>query len=232
MRVQQQIQSDPLLRRAATNSEHVSVSPDELDLLARRDPAKRRCAPAEQDHTGVAGQVPSLIQLNRPLLVEAVDVAAVDVDLAHPGPLGLDGQFSAILLSLETDRRCLDPHGQVLGHQRDRAPFGGEVQCDRQNARVVVAEAEAVRQRSWIGVVQLDANGAAQIVDRNGGVQAPVNHPEVVKVAQGRTGEVAQLAVVALALKLADHHNRSTTSCSSKRRIACGSLSKTDVSMT
>jgi hypothetical protein len=35
-----------------------------------------------------------------------------------------------------------------------------------------------------------------------------MNHPEVVKVAQGRTGEVAELAVVTLALKLADHHNR------------------------
>ena len=98
--------------------------------------------------------------------------------------------------------------GQVLGHQRDRAPFGGEVQRDGKNARVIVAEAEAVGQRRWIGVVQLDPNGAPEIVDRDGCIQAPVNHPELVKVAQGRTGEVAQFAVVTLAFKLADHHNR------------------------
>jgi hypothetical protein len=35
-----------------------------------------------------------------------------------------------------------------------------------------------------------------------------VSHSEVVEVAQGSTGEVTELAVVALALKLADHHNR------------------------
>ena len=35
-----------------------------------------------------------------------------------------------------------------------------------------------------------------------------MNQPEVVKVAQGRTGEVAQFAVVTLSLKLADDDNR------------------------
>jgi len=156
----------------------------------------------------MAGQVSSFIQFNQPLLVKAVDVAAIDIDFAHPSPLGLHSELGAILLSLQTDRRCLHSHGQVFGHQRDCAPFGGQVQCDRQNARVIVAEAEAVRQRRWIGVVQLDANGAAQIVDRNGGIQPTVSHSEVVEVAQGSTGEVTELAVVALALKLADHHNR------------------------
>jgi hypothetical protein len=34
-----------------------------------------------------------------------------------------------------------------------------------------------------------------------------VNHPELIKVAQGGTGEVTKLAVVTLALELTDHHN-------------------------
>src|SRR5215211_8848597 len=109
------------------NPEHVAVSLDQLDLFARHDPAKRRSAAAEQDDAGMTRQVSSLVQLKEPLLIEAVDIAAVHFNLAHPGPFGFNSELSAVLLRLEADRRRLDSHREVLGHQRDGAPFSCKV---------------------------------------------------------------------------------------------------------
>jgi hypothetical protein len=56
-------------------------------------------------------------------------------------------------------------------------------------------------------VIELHANAAATIVHGNGIIKTTVNDPQLVEVAERRTGEVAQLIVMALGLQLGDHHN-------------------------
>ena len=132
---------------------------------------------------------------------------AADLDLGHPGPLALDGELGAILLGGQADRGRLDPHRQILGHQRDVATLRGVVEGNGQDARIVVAEPESGREDAGIGVVQLDVHRAAEIVGRDRGVQAAVGDPQIIQVPQRGTGEVAQLAVVPLGLQLGDHHH-------------------------
>ena len=62
-------------------------------------------------------------------------------------------------------------------------------------------------QRVGVGVVELDADGAALVTDRHRLVEPAVGDPQLVEHPQGRAGEVAQLRVVPLALELGDDHD-------------------------
>jgi hypothetical protein len=57
-------------------------------------------------------------------------------------------------------------------------------------------------------VVELDAQGAAQVPDRHRLVEPAVLDPQVVEHPQRRPGEVAELGVVPLALELGDDDDR------------------------
>ena len=59
-----------------------------------------------------------------------------------------------------------------------------------------------------VGVVELDAQGAAVVADRHRRVEPAVLDPQVVQQPQRLPGEVAQLGVVALGLQLGDHDDR------------------------
>ena len=156
----------------------------------------------------MAGQVAGLLEVDHPVVVQLVEVGRGHLHLGHPGPAGLGGQLGEVLLGLEADRRGLDPHRQVLGHQRDVGALDGEVVGDREDPRVVVAEPEARRQRGGVGVVQLDPDGAAGVTDGDGLVEPAVQDAQLVEGPQGGTGEVAELGMVALALQLGDDHDR------------------------
>ena len=66
---------------------------------------------------------------------------------------------------------------------------------------------EAGRQHRRVGVVELDAQGAAAVADRDRLVQPAVGDPQVVEQPQRLAGEVAQLGVVPLGLELGDDHD-------------------------
>ena len=83
-----------------------------------------------------------------------------------------------------------------------------EVLGDGQDAGVVVAEPEAGGQRERVGVVELDAQGAAVVADRHRGVEPALADPQVVEQPQGLAGEVAELRVVPLGLELGDDDDR------------------------
>ena len=204
-----------------------------LSSLARRDAAERRRAAAEQHDTGVAGQIPRLLQLEAPLRVEAVEIHLPSTSIsAHPRPLGLHGELGAVFLGAQPDGRGLDPHRQILGDQGDVAALGGDVSATARIRESLSPSRKPAGRSRWIGVVQLDPDGAAEVVDRDRRIQPAMDDPQLVEVPQRRTGEVAELAVVPFGLQLGDHDHRKTTSCSAKRRSACGSLSRTEVSMT
>ena len=97
--------------------------------------------------------------------------------------------------------------GQVLGDQGDQVTLVGEVAGHGEDPGVVVAEAEARRQRVGVGVVELDPDGASVGAHGHRLVESPVGDPQVVELTQRRTREEPQLGVVPLALELGDHHH-------------------------
>ena len=203
--VEQEVERDPLLGRAAVDAEGVAVAAHQLDVLVGRHPTEPAALVGDEHQAGVARQVARLGEVELAGLVERVEVGAVDVDLAHPGPAGLERELGPVLLGDEADRRRLDPHRQVLGDERDVVPLVGEVARHRQDAGVVVAEPEAGGERLGVGVVELDPDGAALLADRQGDVEGAVLHAQVVEETQRRPREVAELGVVPLPLQLGDH---------------------------
>src|SRR5262249_37818583 len=134
-------------------------------------------------------------------------IGCLYVDLHHPGPTGLDRELGAVLLSREADRRRLDAHRQVLGHDRDVDTFVREVLGYREDARVVVTEAEARRQRVGVGVVELHAERATRIPNGDRAVEAAVLDTQLVESAERGPGEVPELGMVSFGLELRDHHD-------------------------
>jgi hypothetical protein len=197
----------PLLRRAAVDAERLPVTAHQVHALVGPDPAQRAAPPGDQHQAGVAGQPPRLVEVEDSVVVQLVELAGPDLDLGHPGPAGLRGQLGEVLLRVEAHRGRLDPHRQVLGDQGDAVTLLGQVVGHRQDARVVVTEPEPRRQGRGIGVVELDAQGAAAVADRHRLVETAVPDPQVVEHPQRRPGEVPQLGVVTLALQLGDHHD-------------------------
>ncbi|CAM5228061.1 hypothetical protein STANM309S_01619 [Streptomyces tanashiensis] len=57
-------------------------------------------------------------------------------------------------------------------------------------------------------MVEFDTQGAAQLPDGEGGVEASVPDPEVVEQAQGLPGEVAEFGMVPLGLQLRHDDDR------------------------
>ena len=184
---------------------NASRSPaDEPDLLVGADPPQTASPRREQDETGVARQLGGAGVLDATAVVELVELLGGDLELLHAGPAGVDALLVAVLLRLEAARRRLDPHREVLGHDRDVGALVGEVAGHREDARVVVAEPEAGGQRRGVGVVELDAQRAAVGADGDRLVEPTLADPQVVEQPQGLPGEVAELRVVALALELRD----------------------------
>jgi hypothetical protein len=56
-------------------------------------------------------------------------------------------------------------------------------------------------------MIQLDPDGAAEVANREVGVEAPMRHPQVVQVAQGLAGEETQFGMVAFGLQFGDDHD-------------------------
>ena len=208
--VEQHLQRDPLLGRAAVDAERLAVAADQVHLLVGADPAQRRTAVGEQHQARVAGQLAGRLEVEHAVVVQLVELGGRDLELGHAGVagVGVADRLGAVLLGVEADRGRLDPQRQVLGDQRDVEALVGEVAGHREDPGVVVAEPEAGRQRRRVGVVELDPERAALVADRHRLVEPAVLDPQLVEHPQRGAGEVAQLGVVPLALQLGDHHDR------------------------
>ncbi|CAB4929271.1 unannotated protein [freshwater metagenome] len=204
--VQQQVQRDPLLGRAAVQSERLAVPAHQLHVLVGGHPAQRRAAGGEQDQPGVGGQLGGRGHEQGAPVVEHRDLVVGQRQLGHPGPAGVHRPPAAVLVGVQADRRRLDPQRDVLGHQAHVPALGPQVQRDDHDPAVVAVVAEPGRQHRGVGVVELDVQRAALVADRDRGVQPAVLHPQVVQHPQGLPGEPAQFGVVPLLLQLADHH--------------------------
>jgi hypothetical protein len=74
--------------------------------------------------------------------------------------------------------------------------------------RFVVAKPKPAGQHVGVGVVELDAQGSARLVDLDRLIQVPVLDPQIVEEPQRSPREVAELGMMPLPLELRDHHDR------------------------
>ena len=207
--VEQHLQGDPLLGGAAVDAEGLPVAAHQPHLLVGADPAQGGAAVRQQHQAAVAGQLAGGGQVERPVVVQLVELGGGHVELGHAGVarVGVADRVAAVVLGVQADRRCLDAQRQVLGHERDRMALVGEVAGHREDPGVVVAQPESRRQRRRVGVVELDPDGATVVADRHRLVEAAVRDPQIVEHPQRGPGEEAQLRMVPLALQLGDHHH-------------------------
>jgi len=207
-RVEQQVERDPLFGRTAVQSEGVPVGPDEPQHVVGVDAAQgRRRAPARDD-ARVNRQGGDLLARHAAVVVEVVDLVGGQLQLHEARPAGVAGLLVLVLLGGQADRGGLDAQRQILGDQHDLTPLGRVVDRHRQDARVVVAQPEPGRQRVGVRVIQLDAHRPVGVVDRDGVVEAPVPHPQVVEEAQHHAGGLPQFGVVSLGLELVHDDER------------------------
>ena len=183
--------------------------------LSGRDPAQRRRAAAEQPQPGVAGQLAGRVEVDHAVAEQGVDVVARPTSTsAIPVQPERHHVQRAVLVGRQPDRGRLHPQRHVLGDQHDlaepgRAPLGGQVQRAGEDAGVVAVAAESRRQHRRVGVVELDVQGAARVGPTGTGASSrPCSIRRSSSMPQRLPGEPAELGVVALALQLADHHQR------------------------
>ena len=94
--------------------------------------------------------------------------------------------------------------GRSLETTTTSRPSAARLAATARIRRVVVAEPEAGGQDGRVGVVQLDAQGAAVVPEGDRDVEAAVLDAQVVQHPQRGPGEVAELGVVPLGLELRD----------------------------
>ena len=169
-----------------------------------------------QHQSGVAGQPGGLAGAASGQLsdvdglagVQRVQLRLAQLQLGHAGPARVGRLAVPVLVGGQAHRRGLDAQRHVLADQRDVLALGGQRPGHGQDPAVPGVVAEPRREHRGIGVVQLDPQGTARVVDRYRLVQPAVGDPQVVEQAQALAGEVAQFRVVALAFELGDHHQR------------------------
>ena len=162
-------------------------------VLVGADPARGRCRArtAARARCGRAARGPPRCS-TPPCVVERVDLLAGDVELGHAGPAGVDGELGAVLLGVEPDGGRLDPHRQVLGHQRDVAALGGEVHGDGEDpaCRCRPAGSRPAARAGRCGSARRAA--CRRVADRHRLRRAARADPQVVQQPQRLPGEVAR----------------------------------------
>jgi hypothetical protein len=181
-RVEQEVDRQPLLRRAAVQPEDVAVAAHQLHLAVGDDASERRAAVRVHDEARVDRESVHERRAHPLLLVERAHLVAAERDLRQARPAAVHDLLVPVLLRRQADRRRLDAHREVLGDDRDREPVVGEVHRHCEDARVVVAELHAARQHRHVGVVQLHPERAA-VPDRDREVEPFVLDAQVVQVA-------------------------------------------------
>ena len=123
----------------------------------------------------------------------------------HPDSIASSARYSS---ATRPTAEAFTRSGRSFETKGDLVTVRRQVAGDRQDAGVVVTDAEPRWQHLRIGVVQLHPHDAARVSDRQRLVETTVLDAQVVEDPQRRPGEVAQLGVGALRLELADDHHR------------------------
>ena len=87
----------------------------------------------------------------------------------------------AILLRFNSDGGGLHSERKVLGYEYNLAALGHKVSGDCQDARIVRAIAKKSGwKRCWVGVIELDLDGAALLINGDGLIEPTVANAQVI----------------------------------------------------
>ena len=87
----------------------------------------------------------------------------------------------AILLRFNSDGGGLHSERKVLRYEHNLAALGHEVSGDGQDARVIGAvPKKSGGKRGWVGVVELDLDGAALLINGDGLIKTTVANSQVI----------------------------------------------------
>ena len=139
---------------------------------------------------------------------QSVDELLRGAQTVDPAVAGEHDVLGVVLVGGQPHGAGLDAQRDVLGHQHGLGALGAQVECAGEDAGVVAGVAESGGQDGLVGVVELDAQGAGDVVDDEVAVEAAVSQPHVFQQAQCLAGVVAQLGVVTLGLEFTDHRDR------------------------
>ena len=154
--------------------------------------------------TGLGG----LRQVYLGLCVELLELLVRDVERLRAAVLIIStNPLGAVLICLKPQRGSLHAHRKVLGHHAHIVTFLCQVLGHRQNARVVVLEPETLRQNGVRHMVEFHDQATTAGAQRNGVVQSPVLHAQIVQQPQGLAGEEPQFRIVPLGFELRNHHH-------------------------
>ncbi len=209
--VEEMVDGDALLGGAAVHAEDLPVGADDPDLVAddggqRRGPRRGDGEAGVVELGGEAVGVAGLEAVEREGAVgpQGVELLGADRQARHAGVAGFGGEVGTVLVGGQPHGGGLDAHGHVLGDDGDVRAGVGEPDGDGEDPGVVVPQAHAGGQDAVVRAVELDPQGAALVVERDGAVEASVPLAQPVEEPQGGAREVAELGVVALGLELGD----------------------------
>ena len=232
LRVEEQVERDPLLGGAAVQPERLAVAAHQPHLLVRR--TRPSADPREDSSTSpvCVGSSAAAGTNTSPALVQRVDLVVVERELGHAGPAGVDGVEHAVLVGLQADGGGLDPQRHVLGDQADVAALGAEVERHGHDPAVVAVVAEAGRQHRRVAVVELHVQRAALLADRHRRVEPAVRTRRSSSMRSDCRANQPSSGWSRLPSSSPMTTSGSTTSGSPKRSRAPGSDSRTEVSRT
>ena len=208
--VKQQFERDPLLRAPAAQAERLPVAADQAHRLVRQHPAERAAAtdsPGGQHQARVTWQVPGSRAVERPGLIQLLDVGGGHRELGHAGPPGVGRDLGPVLLGGQPERGGLHPQRQVLADQDHVLALGGQAAGDGEDAGVVVPEPEARREHLGVAVIQLNPDGAVGVPDGQVIIEAAIGDSQVVQVPKRLASEEPQFGMMTLSLQFGDHHD-------------------------
>ena len=137
-----------------------------MDPLVLSHAAEARLGAGDQRDAGVDREIPSLVQVDHTFVVELVDDGALDREIGEAGPAAVGDLGVSVLGGVKPDHAGLETERQVLGDEGDVESFASQVVRDGEDAVVVGLRSQCFGQWLGGGVVELDANRAAVLVDR------------------------------------------------------------------
>ncbi len=177
-----------------------------MQALVGPDPCERRLRAGVQHHSGVARQLPGIVEIDHAVGEQLVDDPGVDIELDEARPPRIGRHLVPVLLGGEAEHARFQPQWEVLGHDDHVGSLVGEIARHGQNAVVVRVVGEGIGQPGPVLVVDLHADRPAHVIGRNRGGERTVARAEVLEEAEALACRPAEFGMMALGLEFGEDH--------------------------
>ena len=207
--VEQDVDRDVLLGRAAAQVEHRLVGAHEVQALVGVHAGERRLRTRVQRDAGVARQVARGSRGRRPCCSKSSSITELHTS-SSTKPVQPESVASSLRYSSASSPTtpALRRSGRSLVTTTTSRPSRPRLSATARMRWSLAGDVSGCGQRVELLVVELDPERAALVVDRHRLEQRAVAGAQVLEEAEALAGRPPQLGVVALALELGEHHER------------------------